>query len=156
MEPSLLQALLEASTEAALKALIQTQSLSLQTVAALKARSAEFYFDQPAEALRLAEAALRLGELLPAPAPALGRWALGNALLFLDRYQEAVEQFSQARALYLVAGMPLEAARMGVGQVGALAYTGRFEEALALAVEIEPVLDAAAKGDPQRDRKSVV
>ena len=64
MEPSLLQALLEASTEAALKALIQTQSLSLQTVAALKARSAEFYFDQPAEALRLAKVALRLGVLL--------------------------------------------------------------------------------------------
>ncbi len=130
MDTSLLQALLRTSDEAELQTLIQTHSLNIQTVEALKARAADLHFSQPDEALQLAQTAHRLGNLLPPPALALGCWVLGNALLFSDRYQEAVHYLGQAQSLYLDAGLPLEAARAGVGHVGVLAYTGAFEEAL--------------------------
>ena len=153
MDTSLLQALSRASKEAELESLIQTHGLNIQTVEALKARATDLHYSQPDEALQLAETAHRLGNLLPAPAPALGCWVLGNALLFSDRYQEAVHYLGQAQSLYLDAGLPLEAARAGVGHVGVLAYTGAFEEALALADEIEPALAASAQDDVQDRRR---
>jgi len=148
MDDELLEALLAVPDDEALQALIGTHALDIEAVEALKVRSARFYFDRPAEAMRMAGVAYRLGNSLPDPAPALGRWTLANALLFADRYREASELFEEAGHLYRAAGLPLQAARMGVGHVWALAYTGRFEEALALAAEIKPPLASAAQDDP--------
>jgi len=136
-----------------LQAWIDANQANLETVEALKSRSAQFYFDQPAEALRVAQVAFRLGRLLPAPAAALGCWTLANALLFVDRYKEASELFEQACAEYLRMNMPLEAARAGVGWIWALIYTGEFERAIDLAHSIEPVLAAAAERDPADRRR---
>jgi tetratricopeptide (TPR) repeat protein len=137
--------LLAASDEERLAALIETHDLDVETIEALKAHSATLYFDRPAEAARVAQVAMRLGDLLPEPAPALGQWTLANALLFADRYVEAVALYDRARTRYLALDRPLEAARMGVGHVWALAYTGQFERALALAEAIEPTLARAAE-----------
>jgi tetratricopeptide (TPR) repeat protein len=147
MDDQLLKALLAAADDEALHELIRTHALGVGTVEALKAHSARFYFDRPVEAMRVARVAYRLGNLLADPAPAFGGWTLANALLFADRYREACGLFEEATGLYRSAGLPLEAARMGVGHVWALAYTGRFEEALALAAEIEPLLASAAQDD---------
>lgn len=136
--------------ETALDTVIQEYKLDLTTLAALKVRSAEFYYDQPGEAARIARAALALGLRLPPPGAALGRWILANALLFNDHYQEAALLFDQARAEYLALDMPLEAVRLSVGQIWALAYLGDFDRALALAEKTAPVL--AASDDPS-DRK---
>jgi tetratricopeptide (TPR) repeat protein len=153
MDDGLLEALQAASDDQALQTLIRTHALDIETVEALKAHSAHFYFEHPAGALRIASVAYRLGLLLPDPAPTLGRWTLANALLFADRYREAADLFDRARADYLAAGHTLDAARMGVGHVWALAYTGQFERALQLAAEVEPVLAAAAATDPTDHRR---
>lgn len=153
MDNELLEVLLTALDDEALQALIRTRELDAGTVKALKAHSAHFYFDRPVEAMRVADVARRLGALLPDPSPSLGQWTLANALLFTDRYQEAVNLFDCARASYLTMGRPLDAARMGVGHVWAMAYTGQFEHARDLAAEIEPVLTAAAETDPSDRRR---
>lgn len=115
------------------------------TVQELKDYSAQFYFTQPAEAVRIAQVAYQLGLQLPMPAPALGSWALANAFLHASRYLEAAQLFEQARNEYLAAGYPLDAARLGVGHVGVLAYMGQGKAGLALAKKIEPHLAKSAK-----------
>lgn len=145
METELREDLLSASDENELRDLIAAHDLTYETVEALKSHSATFYFDRPNEALRVAEIAQRLGNLLSRPASALGDWALANAYMFIEHFQAAVDLFDQARAVYLAEDRPLDAARMGVGHVWALAYTGQFERALALAAEIEPVLIEASR-----------
>lgn len=147
MDEELFLALLTAPDDATLRFLVAGRGLDDRVIQALKDRSAQSYFDHPAEALRIAQTAYRVGLLLPDPAPALGRWALANALMFADRYREAVGLFDQARADYVKMGRTLDAARTGVGHVWALAYTGQFERALALASEIEPALVLASESD---------
>ncbi|MEZ4730311.1 MAG: tetratricopeptide repeat protein [Caldilineaceae bacterium] len=126
-----------------LRTVIPVYQLSLETVQSLKDYSAQFHFTEPERARQIAQAAYRLGQQLPAPAPALGAWAIGNALLHIGRYAEAEQMFLQARAAYLAQGNQLDAARMAVGYVGMLAYNGRSEAALQLAAEVEPLLTAA-------------
>lgn len=159
MNKSLINALLAASDDESLLTLIETHGLGIETIDTLKAHSATLYFDRPAEALRVAEIAARLGHLLAdgshphVPAQALGQWTLANALLFADRYEEAVRMYDRARASYLALNQPLEAARMGVGHVWALAYTGQFERALELADQIEPALASAAETSQADQRR---
>lgn len=147
MDEKLLQTLLTAPDEGELQAVIDRHQVDLSTLAALKRRVDATCHSQPAEAVRLAETIRRLSDLLPEPAPALGRWILGNALLAVDRYREAADLYEQARQAYLALDRPLDAARLGIGQVWALAYTGRFQAALTLAEEIEPQLSRAARTD---------
>ena len=124
----------------ALDKLLCQYNLKIDTIQALKDYSAQFYFTQPAEAVRLAEIAHQLSLRMAAPAPALGNWTLANALLHASRYRDAATLFAQARTEYLAAGQALDAARMGVGHIGVLAYVGQSREGLALAKQIEPLL----------------
>jgi len=140
-------ALLYTLDDKQLQTAIPIYQLSLETVQGLKDYSAQFHFTEPEHALQIAQAAYRLGQQLPAPAPALGAWALGNALVHSQRYADAERMLQQARRHYLAAQQFLDAARMGVGHVGILAYTGKSEEALALAAEIEPMLTIVGKTD---------
>jgi CHAT domain-containing protein len=153
MDDGLLEVLQAAPDDEALRALIRTHDLDVETVEALKAHSARFYYKNPAEALRSAEIACHLGLLLPDPAPALGRWTMATALLFADRYLEAADLFDRVRKDYLALGHPLDAARVGATYVWALAYTGQFERALELAAEVEPALTGAAEIDPADRRR---
>jgi tetratricopeptide (TPR) repeat protein len=146
MDPDFLQTLFNAD-EATLHTLISDQLVTEGTLEELKDLSAQFYFADPAKALQIATTASRLGGLLSIDATALGYWTLANAWLFNDRYHQAVRLFEQARAIYLAQGRWLDAARMGVGHVWSLAYTGQFDQALALATEIKPVLEQSATED---------
>src|SRR5690348_1511170 len=116
----------------ALVDLSRKQAVTCALVQELKDYSAQFYFTQPAEAVRIAQVAYQLGLQLPMPAPALGRWALANAVLHASRYLDAAALFEQARNDYVAAGYQLDAARMGVGHVGVLAYMGQGKMGLAL------------------------
>ena len=150
MIPSWLEPLLAADTPDTVRSLIQTHHLSLDNVTWLKEHSAQFYFEQPAEAVVLSRAAQQLAQQLPPPASALGDWTLANALMFADQYQNAANLYARARQQYLLTGNSLEAAQMGVGQVWALAYLGQFAAALQLAAAIEPVLAASANEADRR------
>ena len=132
----------------ALVDLSRKQAVTSALVQELKDYSAQFYFTQPAEAVRIAQVAYELGLQLPMPAPALGRWALANAFLHASRYLDAASLFEQARNDYVAAGYQLDAARMGVGHVGVLAYMGQGKMGLALAKKIEPILAKSAKTNP--------
>lgn len=144
MPPIWLQPLLAAVDANSVHSLIQTYRLTISDVVWLKEYSAQYYFDQPSEAVSLARAAQQLAYQLPSPARALGDWTLANALMFADQYQHAADLYTTARQIYLSVGETLAAARMGVGQVWALAYLGQFATALELAFDIEPVLIASA------------
>ena len=73
MDDGLLDALQAAADDdVALQALIKKRRLGIETVEALKAHSADFFFSDPAEAMRVAHIACRLGALLPEPASTLG------------------------------------------------------------------------------------
>ena len=54
MDEGLLEALQAAAGDEALRALIRAYGLDVETVKALKARSARLYFEHPAQALRVA------------------------------------------------------------------------------------------------------
>jgi CHAT domain-containing protein len=128
--------------DGAVAVLIQQEKIGPELLWSLKQYSARFYVTQPSESLRAAQATMRLSTFLRAPA--LGRWTLANALVYLERYAEAAQLFAQAREELLAAGDELDAARMAVGHVFVLAYTGQSQQALELAGRIEPVLSAAA------------
>ena len=129
-----------------LHAFVQSQDLTQESVWRFKDYGAQFHLTDPARALHIAEATSRVATALDL-AP-LGDWTRANALVFLDRYAEALALFAKTRAAYLQEGNVLDAARASVGYVFVLAYTGQCERALTLAQTIEPTLLAAAATDP--------
>lgn len=148
MTPEELYTCLQSLADEQLPVAIQQQHLTAASVEGLKAYSTQFYLTEPERACRIAQEAYRLGQHLPMPAPALGAWALGNALMATDHFAEAVQRLTEGRAAYLVINQPLDAARMGVSLVFALAYSGQSETAVALSMAIEPPLTIAAQSDP--------
>lgn len=128
--------------------LVQTHQLTVATLQELKEYSAQYYLTEPDRSRRIAQAAYQLSQHLPPPASALGSWTLGNALLHTSYLVEAKAHFAEARTQYLALGHDLEAARLSIGQIAALAYTGEPEAALQLALTIRPTLEAAARTDP--------
>lgn len=147
LHPNLLEPLLDPDVAAA--ELIRTHGVTMATIQALKELSAQFYFENPSKALTISERAYQLSLFLPSPAPALGRWTLANARLYNDQFAGAAELFAEAQAEYQQAGELLEAARMNVGYVGVLAYTGQAERAIELAAESEPLLAKSAQHEPK-------
>ena len=145
--PNPLEPLLEPNAPAS--DLIRTHGVTMATIQVLKDYSAQFYFENPAKALTISERAFQLSLFLPSPAPALGRWTLANARLHNDQFAGAAELFAEAQTEYQRAGALLEAARMNVGYVGVLAYTGQAERAIQLALESEPLLVQSAQHEPK-------
>lgn len=137
-----------ASAPTALPHLIQSHRLTIATLQALKEYSSQFYLTEPERARQIAQAAYQLSQHLPQPAPALGAWTWGNALLHTSYLMEAKQAFAEARTQYLALGYDLEAARLAVGQIAALAYTGEPAAAFQLALAVRPMLEAAARTDP--------
>ncbi|MCE7984718.1 MAG: CHAT domain-containing protein [Caldilinea sp. CFX5] len=146
--PEALYTYLQSLSDVQLPVVTHQQQLTVASVEGLKAYATQFYLTEPLRACRIAQEAYRLGRHLPMPAPALGAWALGNALMATDRFAEAVQRLEEGRAAYLAINQPLDAARMGVSLVFALAYSGQSEAAVALSVAIEPLLTTAAQSDP--------
>ncbi|MCX6049399.1 MAG: tetratricopeptide repeat protein, partial [Chloroflexi bacterium] len=148
MHLELLERLLQTTDTARLVALIREHNLDIATIQALKNQMESLQATELAEGMRIAQLAHQLSLHMPAPAPALGRWTLANALFYTSHYSEAAQLYQQTRAEYLAQGCILEAARMSVGQVFVLAYTGEGEAALALAQEIEPILAMSSQTEP--------
>lgn len=146
--PEELYTYLQSLPDEQLPAAIHQQRLTAASVEALKAYSTQFYLTEPVRACQIAQEAYRLGQRLPMPAPALGAWALGNALVYTAHYAEAAELLERARLHYLAADQPLAAARLSVGYVGVLACLGQSEKAVAVATMAEALLTPAAEDDP--------
>jgi len=138
---------LQSLPAAQLPVLIHQQQLTVTSVEGLKAYSTQFYLTEPERACQIAQEAYRLGQQLPMPAPALGAWALGNALVYTARYAEAADLLERARLHYLADNQPLTAARLSVGYVGVLACLGQGEKALAVATMAEALLTQSAEYD---------
>ncbi|MEZ4734720.1 MAG: CHAT domain-containing tetratricopeptide repeat protein [Caldilineaceae bacterium] len=147
MKPPYLEPLLAATTADAWTDFLHRFTPSLRTIEELKEYAAQFHFSQPSVAVQVARKTYELSEQLAPPAHALGCWSLGNAYLHDSHYVEAAHYLHQARTLYLAAQQPLTAARLSVGLVGVMAYTGQPQAALRLADEIETVLAEAARHD---------
>lgn len=127
--------------------LIQNEQLILESLERLKEYSARFYFSEPLKSEQIARHLFNLSLHMSPPAPAFGRWSLANALTFLDQYTEAVKFYEQSYADYQADGRQLDAARVGVGYIFALAYTGQSKRAISLSAEIEPILTTSSKND---------
>ena len=87
-----------------------------------------------AKALRAGECALELSGLIATPqARALGNWAYALGMTVQGEFQDALKSYIEARSLYLQEGDDINAHRVAIRQLQALALTGQFEEALSLA-----------------------
>ncbi len=66
-----------------------------------------------------------------------------DARMLFDEHAAALSLYEQAASQYHALGLDLEAARVGVGQMGALVMTGQIETALALSQQTGATLAAA-------------
>ena len=128
-----------------LSSFVKQQALSVDTVHKLKQYSAQFYLTDPHAALDIADEAYRIATCIGEEP--LGLWIRANALVYLDRYSDASALYEVARAAYLRRGNKLDSARVSVGYVFTLAYTGHPESALAVAEEIQPILQKSGELD---------
>ncbi len=147
VDAELLAQLLYETDSAILAGAVTQHNFSLQTIQWLKERMESLQTTDPAQGVRMAELAQRLAAFLPPPAVALSHWTMGNALLYVSRYSEAAKQFDLAKQAYWAIHARLDAARMSVGYVGVLAYTGDAQKAIDLAGEVENLLLESAATD---------
>ncbi len=92
-------------------------------------------------ALRIATAMERLIPLVPDPkARAIATRAKAEALLFLGRYQKALDTYEETARLYAEGGDVLEGARASIAEIPTLAYLARYDEALRVARRVEGIL----------------
>ena len=112
-------------------------SVGLELVEVLKAEVDRHKDADGALALLAGERALEASLRAAAPAAKpLGRWALALGLTLQGRFSEALPHFEEAYAAYNALSRPLDAARVAMRQVQALAMTGDLGGALDLATEI--------------------
>lgn len=91
-----------------------------------------------AYAFKLAQLAFEVGNYLASPeARALAHWSLALGQTAQGEFDEALEHFTTARALYREQGLEIEAHKVATRQLQALAMQGDFDKALALASETE-------------------
>jgi len=92
-------------------------------------------------ALRLATVMERLLAHIPDPkARAVASRAKAEALLFLGRFQLALDTYQETVRLYTEGGDVLEGARASIAEIPALAYLSRYDEAFAVARDAETAL----------------
>jgi CHAT domain-containing protein/tetratricopeptide (TPR) repeat protein len=103
-------------------------------VRALKAHADWVERDDARQAWRVGQVAEEIAVALNDDAArGLAVWAQANAHELLADYDVAIAHYERAAALFTAAQRPVEAARTRIGQVSALKYIGRFDEALQLA-----------------------
>ncbi len=92
-------------------------------------------------ALRIATTMERLIPLVPDPkARAIATRAKAEALLFLGRYQKALDTYEETARLYAEGGDVLEGARASIAEIPTLAYLSRYDDALRVARRVEGIL----------------
>lgn len=102
-------------------------------------------------ALRVAQLLLDLAEWTPLPvARALGVTIQANALVAggLGGYYRAVTHYEEAAAIYTALDRPIDCAKVLVGKVSALAFLGRYDEALADGQRAAAILQVYAQWQP--------
>lgn len=112
-------------------------------IEALKSAVDDLAHTAPSEAIDRARELVVYADRSPDPEHrAVARICLGNALLWNERYEDALEVYDQAERIAREASDPVLAARCGIGRIGALVRLSRYAQALALADAIQPVLAA--------------
>ncbi|MCR5864148.1 CHAT domain-containing protein [Aquincola sp. J276] len=123
---------------------------ALATAWALKAECYAAWSSEPPRALAAAAALQQLlDQAGPTAVPAvrselqaLCDWTAGIACLIDGRMAEALQVLGRAGGGWQALGQPLQAARVQVPQIMALAVLGRFDDAQALALQAEAALHA--------------
>jgi CHAT domain-containing protein/tetratricopeptide (TPR) repeat protein len=111
----------------------------------LKAAVDNLAHTAPSEAVERARELAAYADRSGDPAhSAVARICLGNALLWSERYDDAIRAYDEAEHIAHEAGNTILAARCGIGKIGALLRLSRYSDALALADAIQPVLAADA------------
>ncbi len=101
------------------------------------------------KALALAESAVLIAQAISDPMSlALGLRAKANALMLLDRHQEALDLYQRSVALFESLGEREQAARTLSSSIGAWMWLGRYEGAFAAAEKARAIF--AERGDTQR------
>jgi CHAT domain-containing protein len=101
------------------------------------------------KALALAESAVLIAERIDDPASAaLGLRAKANALMFLDRHQEALEHYGRAAEAFERLGESAEVGRTLSSSIGALMWLGKYDLAFESAEKARRIFTEL--GDSQR------
>ena len=101
------------------------------------------------KALALSESAVLIAQAISDPMSlALGLRAKANALMLLDRHQEALDLYQRSVALFESLGEREQAARTLSSSIGAWMWLGRYEGAFAAAEKARDIF--AERGDTQR------
>jgi tetratricopeptide (TPR) repeat protein len=117
---------------------------TLEQVLTLKAEVDHFKDLDSLRAFRAGEQALHLAEeSADLKTKAVGSWAYALGLTVQGRYAEAIPVFKQARGWFVELGEPVEAARVSVRKVQALAMSGDLEGALNRALEVRDIFAQA-------------
>lgn len=128
---------------------LQYVALALDIIAALKQRVDAEKLRNPRRALQIAEVARIVAHQSTTPlAHALAQWARGNAFYHLSRYQEALDCYQEAQAIYTAQREPLSVLRLQINQVAVLQDMSAFQAALDLAEQARTtcrMLGAAAR-----------
>jgi len=114
---------------------VHRRELGLECFEKLKARSDARLLEHPNQALNIAEVALQAASFAFTPlAEAVARWARGNALVYLGRYEGAHQDFSRACAMFCEEDKDkLAVARLQTNMVVTLKHLGRYDESLEMA-----------------------
>jgi len=131
----ILDRLLACPDWSAQQALLTTQpgQADEQLAQLLKQRADRFMRSDVAAVLRIAQLLIKLGEQMALPvACALGLTAQANAWAVggLGDYYRAVDGYAQAAAIYAALQRPIDRAKVLAGKVYALAFLGRYTEAV--------------------------
>lgn len=129
----LARALAEADAEGRASLWVRAEVIDAAALAwALKRRIDAVWTREPRQVQRLAQVLAELAQRRPdADAQALAQWSRGIAHLVGGEVRAALEPIGQAADRFEADGRRLEAARMRVGQLMALALLGRYDEASA-------------------------
>jgi CHAT domain-containing protein len=101
------------------------------------------------KALALAESAVLIAEAISDPMSlALGLRAKANALMLLDRHQQALDLYQRSVDLFEGLGEPEQVARTLSSSIGAWMWLGRYQGAFAAAERARVIF--AERGDSQR------
>lgn len=117
----------------------------------LKQRADQWLRSDLQAALRVAQLLLDLAAWRPLPvARALGLTTQANALVAggLGDYYQAIAHYEEAAAIYTTLHRPIDCAKVLVGKVSALAFLGRYDEALADGQQAAAILQAYAQWQP--------
>lgn len=117
----------------------------------LKQRADQWLRSDLQAALRVAQLLLDLATWTPLPvARALGLTTQANALVAggLGDYYRAVAHYEAAAAIYTTLDRPIDCAKVLVGKVSALAFLGRYDEALADGQRAAAILQMYAQWQP--------